>query len=65
MQLPEHRKNVFLYLCAFLQEVLCHMNDNGLDTKTIGELKVSYIEHNTHAFRALKFWSVLHLFSWT
>lgn len=38
MQLPEHRKNVFLYLCAFLQEVLCHMSDNGLDTKTIATL---------------------------
>jgi phosphatidylinositol-bisphosphatase len=37
MQLPEHRKNVFLYLCAFLQEVLCHISDNGLDTKTVGE----------------------------
>jgi len=58
MQLPEHRKNVFLYLCAFLQEVLCHMSENGLDTKTIGELKVSHSEHNTHASQALKF-------SWT
>jgi hypothetical protein len=40
MQLPEHRKNVFLYLCAFLQEVLCHVNENGLDPKTVGEANV-------------------------
>jgi len=58
MQLPEHRKNVFLYLCAFLQEVLCHMSENGLDTKTIGELKVSHSKHNMCASYALKF-------SWT
>ncbi|PSN44843.1 Inositol polyphosphate 5-phosphatase OCRL-1 [Blattella germanica] len=38
MQLPEHRKNVFLYLCAFLQEVLCHVSENGLDTKTVATL---------------------------
>ncbi|XP_068085502.1 type II inositol 1,4,5-trisphosphate 5-phosphatase isoform X3 [Anabrus simplex] len=38
MQLPEHRKNVFLYLCAFLQEVLSHMTDNGLDAKTVATL---------------------------
>ncbi|PNF30047.1 hypothetical protein B7P43_G05343 [Cryptotermes secundus] len=38
MQLPEHRKNVFLYLCAFLQEVLCHVNENGLDSKTVATL---------------------------
>jgi hypothetical protein len=58
MQLPEHRKNVFLYLCAFLQEVLCHVSENGLDTKTIGKLKAGRSEHNTHASHALKF-------SWT
>ena len=40
MQLPEHRKNVFLYLCIFLQEVLAHCNDNGLDAKTVGKLKI-------------------------
>jgi hypothetical protein len=40
MQLPEHRKNVFLYLCALLQEVLCHVNENGLDHKTVGEANV-------------------------
>lgn len=57
MQLPEHRKNVFLYLCAFLQEVLCHISDNGLDTKTIGEL-VSYSEHNKHTYHEWKFWSI-------
>jgi phosphatidylinositol-bisphosphatase len=38
MQLPEHRKNVFLYLCAFLQEVLNHASKNGLDAKTLGML---------------------------
>ncbi|XP_063218257.1 type II inositol 1,4,5-trisphosphate 5-phosphatase [Bacillus rossius redtenbacheri] len=38
MQLPEHRKNVFLYLCAFLQEVLSHATENGLDAKTIATL---------------------------
>ncbi|KAK7791378.1 hypothetical protein R5R35_007912 [Gryllus longicercus] len=38
MQLPEHRKNVFLYLCAFLQEVLSHTNENGLDAKTVATL---------------------------
>lgn len=35
-QLPERSKNVFLYLCAFLQELLNHVNDNKLDVKTIG-----------------------------
>ncbi|KAJ8870556.1 hypothetical protein PR048_029579 [Dryococelus australis] len=38
MQLPEHRKNVFLYLCAFLQEVLSHATENDLDAKTIATL---------------------------
>ncbi|KAF4525098.1 hypothetical protein B566_EDAN006320 [Ephemera danica] len=38
MQLPEHRKNLFLYLCAFLQEVLNHANQNGLDAKTLATL---------------------------
>ncbi|XP_049792520.1 inositol polyphosphate 5-phosphatase OCRL isoform X1 [Schistocerca nitens] len=38
MQLPEQRKNVFLYLCTFLQEVLSHMNENGLDAKTVATL---------------------------
>ncbi|XP_075217089.1 oculocerebrorenal syndrome of Lowe [Lycorma delicatula] len=38
MQLPDHSKNVFLYLCSFLQELLSHTNDNGLDAKTIATL---------------------------
>nr|CAD7445363.1 unnamed protein product [Timema bartmani] len=38
MQLPEHRKNVFLYLCAFLQETLGHVTENGLDAKTVATL---------------------------
>lgn len=37
MQLPEIRRNVFLYICAFLQELLNHSQDNGLDAKTLGE----------------------------
>ncbi|XP_050430300.1 inositol polyphosphate 5-phosphatase OCRL isoform X2 [Adelges cooleyi] len=37
-QLPERSKNVFLYLCAFLQELLNHVNDNNLDTKTIASV---------------------------
>lgn len=37
MQLPEHRRNVFLYLCAFLQELLSHSNENELDAKLLGE----------------------------
>lgn len=35
VQLPEYRKNVFLYLCFFLQELLSHANENGLDAKTL------------------------------
>ncbi|RZF36514.1 hypothetical protein LSTR_LSTR008849 [Laodelphax striatellus] len=38
MQLSEHTKNVFLYLCAFLQELLSHSADNELDAKTIATL---------------------------
>lgn len=38
MQLPEFRRNVFLYLCFFLQELLSHATENGLDAKTLGEL---------------------------
>ncbi|XP_050533288.1 inositol polyphosphate 5-phosphatase OCRL isoform X2 [Daktulosphaira vitifoliae] len=37
-QLPERSKNVFLYLCAFLQELLNHVNDNDLDVKTIASV---------------------------
>ncbi|XP_043285885.1 inositol polyphosphate 5-phosphatase OCRL isoform X2 [Venturia canescens] len=38
MQLPEIRRNVFLYICAFLQELLNHSQDNGLDAKTLATL---------------------------
>lgn len=38
MQLPEQRKNVFLYLCSFLQEVLNHSSDNGVDSKSLATL---------------------------
>ncbi|XP_046667170.1 inositol polyphosphate 5-phosphatase OCRL-like isoform X1 [Homalodisca vitripennis] len=38
MQLPDHSKNVFLYLCFFLQELLSHSSDNQLDGKTLATL---------------------------
>lgn len=38
MELPEFRKNVFLYLCEFLQEALQHSQENGLDAKTLSTL---------------------------
>lgn len=38
MELPEFRKNVFLYLCEFLQEALQHSAQNGLDPKTLSTL---------------------------
>ncbi|XP_065351777.1 inositol polyphosphate 5-phosphatase OCRL isoform X1 [Cloeon dipterum] len=37
-QLPIHRKNIFLYLCSFLQELLNYSNRNGLDAKTLATL---------------------------
>ncbi|XP_059061805.1 type II inositol 1,4,5-trisphosphate 5-phosphatase-like [Achroia grisella] len=36
--LPEFRKNVFLYLCEFLQEALQHSAENGLDANTLSSL---------------------------
>ncbi|KAL1459505.1 hypothetical protein WDU94_011477 [Cyamophila willieti] len=36
--LPLHSKNVYLYLCSFLQELLSHSDENGLDGKTIATL---------------------------
>ncbi|CAH1405483.1 unnamed protein product [Nezara viridula] len=36
--LTYHRKNVFIYLCSFLRELLSHSDDNGLDTKTLAAL---------------------------
>lgn len=38
MQLPEIRRTVFLYICAFLKELLSHTQDNGLDAKTLGNV---------------------------
>lgn len=38
MQLPEIRRTVFLYICAFLKELLSHTQDNGLDAKTLGNI---------------------------
>lgn len=38
MELPEFRKNVFLYLAEFLQEALQHSAENGLDSKTLSTL---------------------------
>ncbi|KAJ8669739.1 hypothetical protein QAD02_000998 [Eretmocerus hayati] len=42
MQLPEIRRTVFLYICAFLQELLSHTQDNGLDAKTLASLFGSF-----------------------
>lgn len=39
MQLPEIRRTVFLYICSFLQELLNHTQDNGLDAKTLGKFE--------------------------
>ncbi|XP_054269652.1 inositol polyphosphate 5-phosphatase OCRL-like [Macrosteles quadrilineatus] len=38
MQLPDTSKNVFLYLCFFLQELLSHSSENQLDGKTLATL---------------------------
>uniref|UniRef100_A0A6M2DJ32 phosphoinositide 5-phosphatase n=1 Tax=Xenopsylla cheopis TaxID=163159 RepID=A0A6M2DJ32_XENCH len=38
MRLPDLRKNVFLYMCAFLQELLQYTKDNELDSKTLATL---------------------------
>ncbi|XP_033224962.1 inositol polyphosphate 5-phosphatase OCRL isoform X2 [Belonocnema kinseyi] len=38
MQLPEIRRTVFLYICAFLKELLNHTQENGLDPKTLATL---------------------------
>lgn len=37
MRLPELRKNVFLYMCAFLQELLQYAKENESDSKTLGK----------------------------
>lgn len=40
MQLPEHRRNVFSYVCTFLQELLGNSSKNNLDVKTIGMYEI-------------------------
>ncbi|XP_018324743.1 inositol polyphosphate 5-phosphatase OCRL-1 [Agrilus planipennis] len=37
-KLPDLERNVFLYLCMFLQELLKHSNENGSDVKTLATL---------------------------
>ncbi|CAG0879555.1 unnamed protein product [Cyprideis torosa] len=37
-QLPDHHKNLFVYLCAFLKETLLKAEQNGLDAKTLAML---------------------------
>lgn len=34
-KLSELEKNVFLYICVFLQEMLMHSTDNGTDATTL------------------------------
>lgn len=36
--MPDLHRNVFLYICMFLQELLKHSNENGYDAKTIASL---------------------------
>ncbi|KAL3268546.1 hypothetical protein HHI36_007653 [Cryptolaemus montrouzieri] len=37
-KLPDIHRNVFLYICMFLQELLRHSNENGYDAKTLASL---------------------------
>lgn len=37
-KLPDLYRNVFLYICMFLQEFLRYSNDNGYDAKTLASL---------------------------
>ncbi|XP_045474046.1 inositol polyphosphate 5-phosphatase OCRL [Harmonia axyridis] len=37
-KLPDTHRNVFLYICMFLQEFLRHSNENGYDAKTLASL---------------------------
>ncbi|XP_044755725.1 inositol polyphosphate 5-phosphatase OCRL isoform X2 [Coccinella septempunctata] len=37
-KLPDIHRNVFLYICMFLQEFLRHSNENGYDAKTLASL---------------------------
>lgn len=34
-KLPDLERNIFLYLCMFLQELVRYSNDNGFDAKTL------------------------------
>lgn len=34
-RLPDLERNIFLYLCMFLQELVRYSNDNGFDAKTL------------------------------
>lgn len=34
-KMPDLDRNVFLYLCMFLQELLKYSNENGMDAKTL------------------------------
>lgn len=37
-KVPDIHRNVFLYICMFLQEFLRHSNENGYDAKTLSSL---------------------------
>ncbi|CAH1115120.1 unnamed protein product [Psylliodes chrysocephalus] len=37
-KVPDLHRNVFLYICMFLQELLKHQNDNAYDAKTLASL---------------------------
>ncbi|KAK9887346.1 hypothetical protein WA026_022016 [Henosepilachna vigintioctopunctata] len=37
-KLPDIHRNVFLYICMFLQELLRHSSENGYDAKTLASL---------------------------
>lgn len=37
-KLSELDRNVFLYICVFLQEMLQHSSENGADAKTLATL---------------------------
>jgi phosphatidylinositol-bisphosphatase len=37
-KMSDIHRNVFLYICMFLQEMLKHSNENGYDAKTLASL---------------------------
>lgn len=53
MQLPDHSKNVFLYLCFFLQELLLHSGENQLDGKTLGTYDLRESKHDLYLFNIM------------